>query len=90
MLIQCSNSCWNATRYRWNNAGSRTRAGTVLTVGEGDTNVIVGEIIEYFPRVDNNVPLPSTLERLDSEVLQPLQVADSNILAWSGPWIYRG
>ena len=59
MLIQCSNSCWNATRYRWNNAGSRTRAGTVLTVGEGDTNVIVGEIIEYFPRVDNNVPLPS-------------------------------
>ena len=74
MLIQCSNSCWSATRYRWNNAGSRTRAGTVLTVGEGDTNVIVGEIIEYFPCVDNNVPLPSTLERLDSEVLQPLLV----------------
>ena len=70
-LLPQQNQFW---RYRWNNAGSRIRAGTVLTVGEGDTNVIVGEIIEYFPHVDNNVPLPSTLERLDSEVLQPLPV----------------
>ena len=75
MLIECSNSYWNATWYRWNNSGSRTRAGTVLTVGEGNTNyVIVGEIIEYFPCVDNNVPLPSMLERLDPEVFQPLPV----------------
>ena len=64
VLIKSSNPCRDTSRHRWHNAGSRTRAGTVLRVGEGNPNVIVRKIIEYPPNVDDNVPFPSTLERL--------------------------
>ena len=60
--------------YRCHNAGSRTRAGTVLRVEEGNPNAIVLEIIEYLLNVDDNVPLPSTSERMNPEALQPLPV----------------
>ena len=45
LLINSSNPCRDTIWYRWHNAGSRTRAGTVLRVGEGNPNVIIFEII---------------------------------------------
>ena len=75
VFVQWDNSGWDIPK-NGRNRGRNTSSTRVLSIGEWQTDVIIGEIVQDFPGVNDSIlSFTPALEWLDLQQLESLPIS---------------